>query len=83
VAFLFAIQDYSPASFYLFDEVDAHLDALHVAKLGDLLVEESARSQFIIITLKPEIANKAQRVYGVYEHKGVSQVVTTTFKEAA
>jgi len=83
VAFLFAIQDYSPAAFYLFDEVDAHLDALHVAKLGDLLVEESARSQFIIITLKPEIANKAQRVYGVYEHKGVSQVVAATFKEAA
>jgi chromosome segregation protein len=83
VAFLFAIQDYSPAAFYLFDEVDAHLDALHVAKLGDLLVEESARSQFIIITLKPEIANKAQRVYGVYEHKGVSHVVAATFKEAA
>jgi chromosome segregation protein len=83
VAFLFAIQDYMPAAFYLFDEVDAHLDALHVAKLADLLVEESARSQFIIITLKPEIANKAQRVYGVYEHKGVSHVVSATFKEAA
>jgi len=83
VAFLFAIQDFMPAAFYLFDEVDAHLDAFHVAKLSDLLVEESARSQFVVITLKPEIANKAQRVYGVYEHKGVSHVVSATFKEAA
>jgi len=83
VAFLFAIQDFMPAAFYLLDEVDAHLDALHVARLGDLLVEESAKSQFVIITLKPEIANKAQRVYGVYEHKGVSHVVSTVFKEAA
>jgi len=83
VAFLFAIQDFMPAAFYLFDEVDAHLDAFHVAKLSDLLVEESVKSQFIIITLKPEIANKAQRVYGVYEHKGVSHVVSATFKEAA
>jgi len=83
VAFLFAIQDFMPAAFYLLDEVDAHLDALHVAKLGDLLVEESVKSQFVVITLKPEIANKAQRVYGVYEHKGVSHVVSATFKEAA
>jgi chromosome segregation protein len=83
VAFLFAIQDFMPAAFYLLDEVDAHLDALHVAKLSDLLVEESAKSQFVVITLKPEIANKAQRVYGVYEHKGVSHVVSATFKETA
>lgn len=83
VAFLFAIQDFMPAAFYLLDEVDAHLDAFHVAKLSDLLVEESAKSQFVVITLKPEIANKAQRVYGVYEHKGVSHVVSATFKEAA
>jgi len=83
VAFLFAIQDFMPAAFYLFDEVDAHLDAFHVARLSDLLVEESAKSQFVVITLKPEIANKAQRVYGVYEHKGVSHVVSATFKEAA
>ena len=83
VAFLFAIQDYLPAAFYLFDEVDAHLDAFHVAKLGELLIEESKRSQFIVITLKPEMANKAERVYGIYEHKGVSHVVSPTFKKEA
>jgi chromosome segregation protein len=83
VAFLFALQDFMPAAFYLFDEVDAHLDALHVAKLGELLAEESAKSQFVVITLKPEIANKAERVYGVYEHKGVSHIVSARFKEEA
>jgi chromosome segregation protein len=83
VAFLFAIQDFMPASFYLFDEVDAHLDAFHVAKLGELLVEESKQSQFIVITLKPEMADKAERIYGIYEHKGVSHVVSPTFKKEA
>jgi len=83
VAFLFAIQDFMPAAFYLFDEIDAHLDAFHVAKLSELLVEESVKSQFIVITLKPEMANKAERVYGVYEHKGVSHVVSPTFKKEA
>ena len=83
VAFLFAIQDYMPTAFYVFDEVDAHLDAFHVAKLGELLVGESVKSQFIVITLKPELANKAERVYGVYERKGVSHVVSAKFKEVA
>jgi chromosome segregation protein len=83
VAFLFALQDLMPASFYLLDEVDAHLDAFHVSKLGELLVEESAKSQFLVITLKPEMASKAAKVYGVYERNGVSHVVSATFKGAA
>ncbi len=83
VAFLFAIQDLMPASFYLFDEVDAHLDAFHVAKLGELLAEESVKSQFVVITLKPGMASKAAKVYGVYERNSVSNVVSTIFKEAA
>jgi len=83
VAFLFAIQDLMPASFYLFDEVDAHLDAFHVAKLGELLAEESVKSQFVVITLKPGMASKAAKVYGVYERNSVSNVVSTIFTEAA
>ncbi|UCG45188.1 MAG: chromosome segregation protein SMC [Candidatus Bathyarchaeota archaeon] len=83
VAFIFAIQDFLPATFYLFDEVDAHLDALHVEKLGALLSEETSNSQSLIVTLKPEMVSKARRIYGVYERKGVSHVVSTTFKGAA
>jgi len=82
VAFIFAIQDFMPAAFYLFDEIDAHLDAFHVAKLGELLAEESEKSQFLVITLKPEMVSKAERIYGVYERNGVSHVVSTVFKEA-
>jgi chromosome segregation ATPase len=45
-------------------------------------LEESERTQFIVITLKPEMVNKAQRVYGVYERNGVSNVVSAKFLEA-
>ncbi len=85
VAFLFALQEFSPASFYLFDEIDAHLDAFHVERLGELLSEEASKAklQFIIITLKPEMISKADRIYGVYSQNGVSHVVSTTFKRAA
>jgi chromosome segregation protein len=82
LAFLFAIQEFSPASFYILDEIDAHLDAFHVAKLGELLIEESSKSQFIVITLKPEMVSKAQKVYGVYERNGVSNVISARFLEA-
>lgn len=82
VAFLLAIQELTPAAFYILDEVDAHLDALHVAKLGELLAEEADKSQFIVVTLKPEMVNKAQKIYGVYERNGVSKVVSTMFTEA-
>jgi len=81
VAFLFAIKDFSPASFYIFDEVDAHLDPFHTSRLADLLVEESEKAQFIVITLKPEMVNKAHKVYGVYARNGVSQVVSARFLE--
>ena len=83
VAFIFALQDFTPAAFYLFDEIDAHLDAFHVEKLGELLGGESEKSQFLVITLKPEMVGKAEKVVGVYSHNGVSNVVSTIFKEAA
>lgn len=83
VAFIFALKDFTPAAFYILDEIDAHLDAFHVSKLADLLLEESEKIQFIVITLKPEMVNRAQRVYGVYERNGVSSVITTRFLEAS
>jgi chromosome segregation protein len=82
VAFIFALKEFTPASFYILDEVDAHLDAFHVSKLADLLLEESGKTQFIAITLKPEMVNKAQKVYGVYERNGVSNVISAKFLEA-
>ena len=81
VAFIFAIKEFTPTSFYILDEIDAHLDAFHVSKLADLLLEESEKTQFIVITLKPEMVNKAQKVYGVYERNGVSNVISARLLE--
>jgi chromosome segregation protein len=83
VAFIFALQDFMPAAFYLFDEIDAHLDPFHVSRLGDLLSEECMKSQFVVVTLKPEMVSKAKKVWGIYERGGFSHVVSTNIKEAA
>jgi chromosome segregation protein len=82
VAFIFSLKEFTPASFYILDEIDAHLDAFHVSKLADVLLEEAGKIQFIVITLKPEMVNKAQKVYGVYEQNGVSSVISAKFLEA-
>ncbi|HVO86057.1 MAG TPA: chromosome segregation SMC family protein [Candidatus Eisenbacteria bacterium] len=82
VSFLFALKEFTPASFYILDEIDAHLDAFHVSKLGDLLLEEADKTQFIVITLKPEMVNKAQKVYGAYMQNGVSNMISAKLVEA-
>ncbi len=81
VSFIFALKDFTPASFYVLDEIDAHLDAFHIARLADLLREESDKTQFIVITLKPGMVNKAEKVYGVYMRNGISNVVSARFLE--
>jgi chromosome segregation protein len=81
VSFIFALKDFTPASFYVLDEIDAHLDAFHVSKLADLLREEADKTQFIVITLKPEMVNKAEKIYGVYMRNGISNVISAKFLE--
>jgi chromosome segregation protein len=83
VSFIFSLKEFTPASFYILDEVDAHLDAFHTAKLAEVLLEEAGKIQFIVISLRPEMVNKAQKVYGVYERNGVSNVVTAKFPAEA
>jgi len=83
VAFIFSLKEFSPVSFYVLDEVDAHLDAFHTGKLAETLLEEAGKTQFIVISLRPEMVNKAQKVYGVYERNGISNVVTARFPPEA
>ncbi|MFQ5763095.1 MAG: chromosome segregation protein SMC, partial [Candidatus Bathyarchaeia archaeon] len=73
VCYIFAIQSLSQTSpFYIFDEIDAHLDAVNVQRLGELLAKEAQSSQIISITFKEAIAAKATRVFGIYGREGVS-----------
>lgn len=83
VAFIFTIQNLAPAPFYMFDEIDAHLDAYNSGRLADLLKEQAANSQFLIITLRDVIMDRADRLFGVYIQNGVSGVVSTKIIEVA
>jgi chromosome segregation protein len=81
VAFIFSIQRLSPTSFYIFDEVDAHLDPYNAERLADLLKEQSQKSQFIVITLRDVVTDRAEILYGVYTQNGISKIVSTKMLE--
>ena len=76
IVFVLALQKLKPSPFYLFDEVDAHLDAPNAEKLSKILEERSQESQFIMVSLKDSVVNKAKLIYGVYPKNGVSHVIT-------
>ena len=75
IVFVLALQKLNPSPFYLFDEVDAHLDAPNSEILAKILEERSQNSQFIMVSLKEFVVQKAGLVYGVYPKNGASQTV--------
>jgi chromosome segregation protein len=82
VAFILAIQSLSPAPFYIFDEIDAHLDPAYTEMLADLLKEQATYSQFVVISLRDVVMERADRLLGVYIQDGTSRIVTTRIAEA-
>ena len=82
LAFVFAIQHYRPAPFYLFDEIDAHLDDANVKRVADLIKESAKSSQFIVMTLRDVMMANAERIIGVSMQNGVSRVVSLSLEKA-
>jgi len=70
LALIFAIQGCDPAPFYLFDEIDANLDAQYRTAVAKMLEELSKDGQFICTTFRPELIQTGDKFYGVlYNHK--------------
>jgi len=81
VCFILALQAIHPMPFYIFDEIDAHLDAVNSQRLADLLRERSQGSQFVVVSLKDTTISRANKIYGVYIQDGVSQMVSLPLPE--
>ncbi|KAF2230010.1 chromosome segregation protein SudA [Viridothelium virens] len=79
LALVFAIQACDPAPFYLFDEIDANLDAQYRTAVAQMLQESSESGQFICTTFRPEMVQVAEKCYGVsYSNKTSSIDVVST-----
>lgn len=73
--FLLALQSLKPSPFYLMDEVDAHLDAQNTERLSKIMVDRSAGSQILMVTLKESTVAKATQIFGIYPKSGASHIV--------
>ncbi|CZR61603.1 probable structural maintenance of chromosomes protein 3 [Phialocephala subalpina] len=95
LALVFAIQQCDPAPFYLFDEIDANLDAQYRTAVAQMLEEISTQQstqnadgeggmsgQFICTTFRPEMLLVADKCYGVTFHNKTSGIDAVSREEA-
>ncbi|MDG6898472.1 MAG: chromosome segregation protein SMC [Nitrososphaerota archaeon] len=75
VSLILAMQKVQPHPFYMFDEIDAALDAVNSGNLAEFLKERSAEAQIVGITLRDVFVAQSNITYGVYNAGGVSRVV--------
>lgn len=75
LAFLFSVQEYKPAPFYVLDEIDAALDKENSRKVADLIKVMSKEAQFIVITHNDATIKFGDRVYGVTIDAGESKIL--------
>ena len=82
MALIFAIQKCDPAPFYLFDEIDAALDAQHRKAVADMIHELAEGAQFITTTFRAELLAHASKFYGVKFRNKVSHVDCVSREDA-
>ncbi|KAG8933420.1 Structural maintenance of chromosomes protein 3 [Tulasnella sp. 418] len=83
LALVFAIQKCDPAPFYLFDEIDANLDAQYRTAVATMIHELSESAQFITTTFRPEMLERADKYYGVlFNNQKVSSISSISREEA-
>jgi len=75
LAFLFSVQKYKPAPFYVLDEIDAPLDKANTKRVVDMIKRLSEREQFILITHNDYTIKQGDRVYGISMENGESKIL--------
>ncbi len=82
IALYFAILKVNPAPFYIFDEIEAALDDVNVARFGKYLRRNSKNTQFIVITHRRGTMESADTLYGVtMQEKGVSNFLKVNIED--
>ncbi|GMG26295.1 unnamed protein product [Aspergillus oryzae] len=81
---IFAIQACDPAPFYLFDEIDANLDAQYRTAVAQMLqsISDATNGQFICTTFRPEMLHVAEKCYGVSFRQKASTIDVVSREEA-
>ena len=76
LALVFALHHYRPTPLYVMDEIDAALDFKNVTIIAHYIVERTKNAQFIIISLRNNMFEVADRLVGIYKTDNCTKSAT-------
>ncbi|NXI91160.1 SMC4 protein, partial [Psophia crepitans] len=80
LALVFALHHYKPTPLYFMDEIDAALDFKNVSIVAYYIYEQTKNAQFIIISLRNNMFEIADRLIGIYKTCNTTKSVATNPK---
>ncbi|KAJ3072602.1 hypothetical protein HDU98_003325 [Podochytrium sp. JEL0797] len=76
LALVFALHHYKPTPLYFMDEIDAALDFRNVSIVANYIKERTKNAQFIIISLRNNMFELADRLVGIYKTDNTTKSIT-------
>ena len=76
LALVFALHHYKPTPLYVMDEIDAALDYKNVSIIANYIKDRCTSAQFVIISLRNNMFELADRLTGVYKTHNVTKTIT-------
>ncbi|NWJ10949.1 SMC4 protein, partial [Crypturellus undulatus] len=80
LALVFALHHYKPTPLYFMDEIDAALDFKNVSIVAFYIYEQTKNAQFIVISLRNNMFEIADRLIGIYKTHNTTKSVATNPK---
>ena len=75
LSLVFALHHYKPTPLYVMDEIDAALDFKNVSIVGHYIKERTRNAQFVIISLRNNMFELADRLVGIYKTDNATKSV--------
>jgi len=76
MALVFALHHYKPTPLYVMDEIDAALDFKNVSIVANYIHQRTKNAQFVIISLRNNMFELANRLVGIYKTNNASKSIT-------
>ena len=76
LSLIFALHLFKPSPLYCMDEIDAALDYKNVAIVGKYIREKAKNCQFLIISLRNNMFDLAQKMVGIYKVFDITETLT-------
>jgi structural maintenance of chromosome 4 len=76
LALVFALHHFKPTPLYVMDEIDAALDFKNVSIVANYIKDRTKNAQFIIISLRNNMFELADRLVGIYKTDDCTKSIT-------